>query len=194
MKTASQQLSTLLIGLSLLLSTGAAGRAADKEALQHFSVQPPDWRTEVMALPPAFAPDFAHRGRLELLFMPGMFKPQQEDFFSYAFVWMIDGEQPGRAQLQRDLTQYFQGLQGAVSQGQLNQAVRAEVQPPAVAGAPQRARVRWTEPFVTKKEQELKLLITPGQCPQGTSLLIQVSPQAYTHPIWRALDQVRAKC
>src|SRR4051794_9456116 len=52
---------------------------------------PPGFRTETIPFPLGFAPDLPYRGVEELRFAPGMFQPGAPDFWSYAFVWWLEG-------------------------------------------------------------------------------------------------------
>src|ERR1700760_3139406 len=76
---------------------------------------PEGWRKETIPFPLEFAPSLKHKGLEELRFAPGMFKPGAPDFFSYAFVWWLEGEPPPAASaLESELPVYFRGLCDAV--------------------------------------------------------------------------------
>ena len=51
-----------------------------------------EWKGERIELPPTFAPKMKMEGIEEIRFAPGMFKPGEEDFFSYVFVFAIPAQ------------------------------------------------------------------------------------------------------
>src|SRR5262245_21994624 len=72
---------------------------------------PEGWRQEMIPFPLEFAPDLPYEGVEELRFSPGMFKPEQGGYWSYAFVWWLDGRpELDAAQLSSSLRRYFAGL------------------------------------------------------------------------------------
>src|SRR5262249_19300809 len=69
------------------------------------------WKAETIPFPLEFAKDLPFKGVEELRFAPGMFKPEADGYWSYAFVWWLDGHPPLDAnELQDDLSRYFAGL------------------------------------------------------------------------------------
>jgi hypothetical protein len=95
----------------MVLAIGAALQDAD------YRFPAPDgWRTERIEFPIPFAKDLDYKGFEDLRFAPGMFKPEAPDYFSYAFVFWIDGpmsfEPPS---IEKDLLKYYKGLCGAVA-------------------------------------------------------------------------------
>lgn len=75
---------------------------------------PDGWRAETIPFPLDFAPSLPYRGVEEIRFAPGFFKPAQPLYFTYSFVWVVDGA-PAFADLSGDLRTYFAGLAKAVS-------------------------------------------------------------------------------
>src|SRR5688572_11575898 len=49
----------------------------------------PGWRSETIPFPLDFAPGLKHQGVEEIRFSPGFSKPGDQQFFSYAFIWLI---------------------------------------------------------------------------------------------------------
>ena len=69
-----------------------------------------------MAFPLSFASDIVHRGVEEIRFSPGWADPKASDYFTYAFVWLL--EPPARLDaptLKGDLHSYFKGLMASVA-------------------------------------------------------------------------------
>lgn len=77
----------------------------------------PQWRYELIDLPPEFAPSLP-AGSETLWFAPGMFKPDAEDYFTYAFSldWN-EAIEPTAAALEPMLVDYYRGLMAAVAGG-----------------------------------------------------------------------------
>ncbi len=76
---------------------------------------PAGWKTEVIPFPLGFAPTVVHAGVEELRFPPGMFKPEERDYWSYVFAWRLtDAASLDAASLGAELTAYFAGLVAAV--------------------------------------------------------------------------------
>src|SRR6187402_1986296 len=53
---------------------------------------PAGWRSETIPFPLDFAPSLPYRGTEELRFAPGFFEPTSETYFTYSFVWLVEGE------------------------------------------------------------------------------------------------------
>jgi hypothetical protein len=78
-------------------------------------VVPEGWRTETIPFPLEFAPSVAYRGVEELRFPKAFLTPDDDWFFSYAFVWYVAAPGPAdAAALEQDLVAYFRGLAIAV--------------------------------------------------------------------------------
>jgi len=169
-----------LLALLLLMALGCEGQ----DALPLQLDAPPGWRQEVITLPPEFAPEMSWTGVEVLRFSPGMFKPEQADFFSYAFLLKLDSGDPD---WETQLLLYYVGLARAVS-GDPNLDVSGfrvflEGESEARYGS-----IQWTEPFVTKSHQKLNL-----ECHQLSPELwfVCLSPQLTDMPIWTTLRRMR---
>ena len=181
----------LLAALSLAPSPGPGEQAALPFALPVL----PEWRTETLPFPLEFAPDLPYRGLEELRFAPGMFTAGSDDFWSYAFVWWIDRDDPfDPGSLSEHLESYFRGLTLAVG----------ETRAVDVSGARVGARITATEEgrfagtaetFDAFTSHEQVLLNVRGairDCPaQGfRAVLFALSPQPPEHAIWVDLDSI----
>jgi hypothetical protein len=70
-----------------------------------------EWRRETIPFPLDFAPSLKYKGVEEIRFAPGFGKPDKRDYFTYAFVWVIEADEvPSAEQLAQDLEVYFDGL------------------------------------------------------------------------------------
>jgi hypothetical protein len=171
--------------------------------VSYFEQSPADWKAEVIPFPLGFAPDIDYTGVEELRFSPGMFKPQTDTYFTYAFLWWLEGQPPiDEARLEDDLLKYFRGLYQAVSKKEPKQvgsfAVKLEPDGSLDEGGARktryRAEVHWVDPFVTEQEVSLNLRITHWVCPaqNHTAVLFLATPQKYGHPVWDTLSSIKA--
>lgn len=149
-----------------------------------------DWRSEVIELPPPFAPSLPP-GRETLRFAPGMFEADSETYFTYAFVLALDEAPPNEAaEFESLFERYFVGLMSAVAKDKeapLEDAERAvfavELQP-TDNGYVGHAEI--VDAFVTREKLRLLLAIDVD----GSCVEVRASPQARAHAIWSALDDV----
>lgn len=144
---------------------------------------PEDWKKEVIALPPDFAPDLSWKGKECLRFAPGMFKAEAPDFFSYTFSLVL--EEP-IAQLEGDLMVYYVGLAKAVMKNPQLDTSWFKLK---------RTRkghytLYWLEPFATKKPQYLYLQAEQFD-DRGRIWFICASPRPAQDPIWEKLHLYR---
>ncbi len=52
---------------------------------------PEGWRQETIPFPLDFAPTLPYRGTEEIRFAPRFFDPASPTYFTYSFVWLVDG-------------------------------------------------------------------------------------------------------
>jgi hypothetical protein len=194
------------LGLGVcLVALGCAGTPAKKEPgppLPFHWPPPPGWRTETIPFPLDFAPDLPFQGLEELRFPPGFFDPASEHFWSYAFVWWLEGTPDlSEAALERALSRYFVGLAQAVGKDKYTfdpAEIAADLQPvpPDPLALTQRSRltghVRVFDAFKTGKYLTLQLELQVGVCgPQGRRVVwVSASPKSRPDPVWTELDAV----
>ena len=75
---------------------------------------PAGWRAETIPFPLDFAPSLAYRGTEEIRFAPKFFEPTSPTYFTYSFVWLVDGAPPFDA-LSGEIGTYFAGLARSVA-------------------------------------------------------------------------------
>ncbi len=169
---------------------------------------PETWRKETIKLPPEFAPDMKLKGIEELRFSPSMFASDSESFFSYVFVFKTEPE-PALTEsiIKQEMLAYYCGLSSEVLKGKkvdidtsnftfsmnkLDQGSRQSSLRPGV----QRyvAKLKWIEPFVTEKTQDLRLEIdtwSDGNTKQQY-LFACVSPADKKEKIWEQMFEIRS--
>jgi hypothetical protein len=53
---------------------------------------PKEWAIERFLIPIGFAPQIPYKGVEDIRFAPGWAKVKSEDYWSYAFLWYLDGD------------------------------------------------------------------------------------------------------
>jgi len=144
---------------------------------------PAGWKHETIPFPLDFAPMLPYHGVEELRFMPGFFKADAPDYWSYAFVWWLtDAPALDGPTLSADLAQYFRGLATAVGKDKYTfdpQRFRADLA--ATGSAAERmlsGDVSSYDPFVTGQELVLHVEVRLQRCPLSgrDALLFLISP------------------
>ncbi len=150
------------------------------------------WGTELIPLPPGFAPTLPSGDEI-LLFAPGMFEAGAPDYWSYAFLVRLDEPLAGAAELDAFLEAYYDGLIAAVAEGKDGDVGTdpATVVVSAAPGGGFLARIDLVDAFVTMQPITLRMTIAvEGE--RGELLRFAASPQPEGHGIWRALDAALA--
>jgi hypothetical protein len=151
----------------------------------------PDWRSEIIELPPEFAPTLP-AGQEELRFAPGMFEPAAATYFTYAFVIRL--AQPATmsadpAQIDSLLDRYYQGLVAAVAKDRGLTLPIDRVDATVTGQAPAfQATVAMYDAFVTGAPLTLHMDVTMT----GACLRAAASPQPRTHEVWQQLARAAA--
>ena len=190
------------VGLALLFCLGSAGRA-DTPGFQW--PVPKGWAKETIPFPLGFAPEVPYKGTEEIRFSPGMFEPKAPGYWTYAFVWWLEGDSDVGAQaLSAQMTRYFSGLCRAVGGAKFKfDPARYQVQlTPAkgqvVADGHGVTRLTGTadlyDAFATGKELRLNLEVHTWDCPQSHRRVVRIlaSPQALTGEETKALRDCAA--
>lgn len=73
--------------------------------------KPKDWGVERFAIPISFAPQIDYKGIEDIRFTPGWAKVTSEEYWSYAFLWYLDGEvKLDTKKLEQNFRSYYSGL------------------------------------------------------------------------------------
>ena len=200
----------------LLLATVGFVRA-DEEARQKPAptheeklVFKTEWGGERLDLPTEFAPKMKLEGVEEIRFAPGMFKPEDDSFFSYVFVFAVSADQELSEKLiAEEMLVYYRGLAESVSEGaiegkkfqfELEKAKGAKGGPTTVADlirvTQYSGKLDWVEPFVTKKMQALyfELQSWSDGATGRNYLFVCASPKkpGGQSEIWKELRKIRS--
>jgi hypothetical protein len=180
------------------------------QAGQHGNIQfqlnaPKDWRSETINFPLDFAPEIKYQGFEELRFAPGMFKPDSDTYFTYAFFWCLNGDEKiTPAILESNLTIYFKGLCKAVGEARHLKIDASKISVKVNsddlnAGAKSRytkiyrATIDTFDPF--NKGEAIKLngeiAFLDYSSNNLTVLFFCISTKPFNNEIWKQLYQIR---
>src|SRR5688500_15497931 len=80
------------------------------DAPYHLSI-PKDWTIERFLIPIVFAPEIQYKGVEDIRFTPGWANVNSGDYWSYAFLWYLDGRPEMNAEvIAANLKAYYTGL------------------------------------------------------------------------------------
>ena len=180
-----------IITLALLIAVQTG--FAQESKLSTYHSTPKGWKTEIIPFPLEYAPEITYSGKEELVFMPGMYKSESEDFFSFAFSWEIDSptEQLNISQIKNDLIAYYVGLNKAVAKED-SAVVDVNLIPERDGKWQYSGSIHWQEPFVTKKLQVLNFKALSKYCSnlKKQRWYFIASPQNKEHIIWQKLSAI----
>lgn len=159
---------------------------------------PPGWQTERFTFPIKFALDIPLIGTEELHLSPGWGKKESSEYWSYVFVWFLDGEiKPGTVQLSNYLEQYYSGLY--LSNLGKKQKPAAEFTKVTLDSARIKDNDSYyngtinTLDFLTGEPLTLQLKLDIRKLAGGhTAFLYEISQQPQDRPVWQTLDKVSA--
>lgn len=187
---------TLLIPASLH-SQEATGAFDPRTWQPPYSLPVPDgWNTERFPIPIGFAPQIPYKGVEDIRFAPGWGKAGSENYWSYAFLWFLDGKiEMDTATVRRNIIAYYTGLI-AVN----GSAIPADQLVPVKASFDEMARsgsdiqtfsgvISMTD-YMKKSPIELRCRIHVRSCDglDKTLIFYELSPRPFTDSIWIELD------
>ena len=164
---------------------------------------PEGWQKETIPFPLDFAKELPYSGVEELRFAPGMFKPAEDGYWSYAFLWWLDGRPKlGAAEIQSALKRYFAGLCTAVGteKGYAIDPARFAASIHAVPGKVTKAghevhafagTVDSYDAFATGQPIVLNVEVWVWDCGGKRAALVLASPKTGNAPIWKSLHARR---
>ena len=157
-RTTTERQLALCVALPLVALAAFDVRAADPT---YELPKPRGWSSEVIQLPPGFAPAMKWTGTEDIRFAPGMFKPDSDSFFSYAVLFWLDKDvKIDDATIEREVKTYYAGLSAAVLKGKNSDKkplpVELSLRPPVKDEAPAGQTKKTSKRSGRKKESEQK--------------------------------------
>lgn len=186
----------LIVGAVILVSVLVSGPVSATGEASAFDLPVPEgWRTETLPFPLEFAPELPYTGVEELRFAPGMFEEGSADFWSYAFVWWIDEDEPTDLEsLATHLATYFRGLAHSVAKTrefEVGEATfKAALEP--VDGGDFAGWAETFDAFTTRSSLRLNVRGEVLSCSveRRQAVVFLLSPQELGSPVWETLTSI----
>jgi hypothetical protein len=151
------------------------------------------WTKERILFPLPFAKSIARKGLVDLRFAPGTFVADSEYWWSYGFVWWLEGEQKlDVSALKQDLKAYYLGLRRGSSTGPVEVVLSENPQTPdgktTLTGQ--------VTNFGKREDRQPGLLnvrVSSVWCQNEgrTAFVFEASPQRFESKIWLTLQSFR---
>lgn len=154
------------------------------------------WTKEVFEFPIHFAPELNYKGIEEAYFPKGWSKQNSLEYWSYVFVWQIEGKIPVSEQrLEHDLQVYFDGLMQVVNKDKDFEVPKSTSVVVKNTEATFKGKIRLYNAFHTKNMMVLNTLVTVfyTQNQEKTFLLFKFSPNDFDTDIWKILNSITLK-
>jgi hypothetical protein len=167
-------------------------------------IEPKDWGIERFSIPINFAPQIKYTGVEDIRFTPGWAKKASEEYWSYAFLWYLNGEiKIDVKTLENNLQIYYTGL--ITSNGS---KIPAEKLIPVVTSFKELKKdkgdlktyagtIKMLD-YMAQKPITLNCKVHLKSCAgeNKTFIFYKLSPQLLSHNIWLSLDKLWAdfKC
>lgn len=171
------------------------------EAPYHLSI-PSGWTIERFLIPIAFAPHIAYKGVEDIRFTPGWANKESEDYWSYAFLWYLDGAPSINAAItEANLKAYYTGLAkintDSIKFAALPENVRTVKtsfkQIKTAKGDLKTFNGTISMPdYMQLKSITLNCIVHVRACAQQKKTIVfyKLSPRPYTDKVWAAFNQL----
>jgi hypothetical protein len=161
---------------------------------------PKDWAIERFPVPISFAPQIPYTGVEDIRFAPGWGKVKSEEYWTYAFLWYLDGAPKMDAEIiAGNLKVYYSGLIKSNSDstwfasGSI-QPVTALFKKTATTEGDQETYAGSIEmaDYMQRKPIMLNCIVHLKACPEFNKTIIfhEISPKPKTHANWISLNQL----
>lgn len=179
----------------LLLVQGLLLSLAIAQEPTLYQSAPEDWRAEVIEFPLEFAPSIDLTGVEELRFAPGMFDKDSDTYFTYTFVWWLEGSHHiSDKQLSEYMLAYFQGLYKAVSSEQQDVSGFSAEFHSSDDDSYSVGSVNLIDPFSTEENVNLHVLVNQWLCEEQkkSAVFFRFSPSPLGSTNWQAMEKQKA--
>jgi hypothetical protein len=159
---------------------------------------PKDWTIERFLIPIGFAPQISYKGVEDIRFTPGWSKVKNDDYWSYAFLWYLEGEVKINSRIiESNLKAYYTGLIGVNGR-----SIPAEKLIPVVTSFKKTRKVNGDlktyigtikmVDYMTQKPITLNCKAHLKSClgENKTFIFCELSPKPLSHNIWLSLDKL----
>ena len=161
---------------------------------------PPGWTEERFPIPIDFAPQIRQKGVEDVRFAPGWGDPKSEDYWSYAFLWWLEGIQKfDAATFQVYLKDYYNGLVTRNVRERnipIDKVIPTEVKIKSIPAAEGdkgtfEGSVSMLD-YMTQQPIILNYRIHVKACTdeEHTAVFIELSPKPYDQSIWKVMNKI----
>lgn len=157
---------------------------------------PTGWEVERFPIPISFAPKILYKGVEDIRFTPGWAKPATSEYWSYAFLWYLEGKQTLTAnKIEANLKEYYTGLI-AVNKRDVSLTNTTEVRTVFKLVATQKGDIKtfngsiYMLDYMSNKPIALYCKVHLRSCEgqDKTFVFYELSPKDYTEKVWQSLD------
>lgn len=157
---------------------------------------PAGWGVERFLIPISFAPKIPYKGVEDIRFTPGWGKAESTDYWSYAFLWYLDGHQKITANIVENiLKEYYTGLVSAM-QGDSSDNKSMIVKTSIKKGKAQKGDLKtfygsvYMPDYMADKPITLFSKVHLKSCAgqNNTFIFFEISPRHYSDNVWQSLD------
>ena len=195
---------TLAIIIVTLFSTAIYGQEIKPEFDGHkweapYTLAiPKDWTIERFPIPISFAPQISYKGVEDIRFTPGWGNVKSDEYWSYAFLWYLEGEIKMNAEIiDSNLKAYYTGLIGINGRNipgeklipvivSFKEVKKDKDDLKTYVGTIKMTDYMGQKPIVLNCKVHLKSCIGESK----TFIFHELSPQPLSHNIWQGLDKL----
>ena len=169
------------------------------EAPYHFTV-PKDWTIERFLIPISFAPQITYKGVEDIRFTPGWSKVKSDEYWTYAFLWYLDGAPKMDAKIiAGNLKAYYTGLIEVNREGhkvpvEKITAVQTSFKEIKTAKGDLKTYSGTIEmlDYMQQKAMTLHCIVHLKACLEENKTIVfyELSPKPFTHSNWLSLNQL----
>ena len=167
------------------------------EAPYHLPV-PEEWTIERFLIHISFAPQIPYKGIEDIRFSPGWVKATSDEYWSYAFLWYLDGKVMMNAGvIEKNLEDYYTGLV-TVNGSNIPSEKVIPVMTAFRKGKKLKGDVKtyigtiMMMDYIQQKPITLHCKVHTKSCAgdNHTFMFFELSPQPLVHDVWKSLDQL----
>lgn len=169
------------------------------EAPYHLAI-PKDWGSERFLIPISFAPQIPYKGVEDIRFTPGWAKVKTDEYWTYAFLWWLDGSPTMDANIiAANLKAYYTGLIETNREGykvpvEKITPVQTAFKKTKTASGDLKTFTGTIDmlDYMQQKAITLHCIVHLKLCPEENKTIVfyELSPKPFPHPNWASLNQL----
>lgn len=159
---------------------------------------PKDWGIERFPIPINFAPQVPYQGVEDIRFTPGWGKAETNEYWTYAFLWYLDGKQKMSAKIiENNLKEYYTGLVGVMlsdSSEFKTVVVKTNVKKVKTLKGDLKSfkgKIDMID-YIANKPITLNCKVHIKSCEgqNKTFVFYEISPKSFNENVWQSLDEL----